>query len=163
MIFFDIFIIIIKMFSTRVSSLKPEERLIQKFLYNIPLMDSPNVSMLITKYIYPPIQKRYLFYTELMVNWKNEYRGRDPYPIDFKFIVLAIDKVEAANMIHDIIKKEWEEWYDELDITIEYIIKKLSKKRKKVFNTFEPVLLFHSECQFTDEIKYKFSKNSLKS
>jgi hypothetical protein len=151
------------MFSTRVSSLKPEERLIQKFLYNIPLMDSPNVSMLITKYIYPPIQKRYLFYTYLPVEWKDDYRDSDPYPIDFKFIVLAIDKKEAATMIQNIIKKDWDEWYDDFDITIDYIIKKLSKKRKKVFNTFEPVLLFHSECQFTDEIKYKFSKNSLKS
>jgi len=151
------------MFSTRVSSLKPEERLIQKFLYNIPLMDSPNVSMLITKYIYPPIQKRYLFYTYLPVEWKDDYRDSDPYPIDFKFIVLAIDKKEAATIIQNIIKKDWEEWYDQFDITLDYIIKKLSKKRKKVFNTFEPVLLFHSECQFTDEIKYKFSKNSLKS
>jgi len=151
------------MFSTRVSSLKPEERIIQKILYNIPLMDSPNVSMLITKYIYPPIQKRYLFYTYLPIEWKNDYRDRDPYPIDFKFIVLAIDKKEAATMIQNIIKKDWDEWYSDFDITLDYIIKKLSKKRKKVFNTFEPVLLFHSECQFTDEIKYKFSKNSLKS
>jgi hypothetical protein len=151
------------MFSTRVSSLKPEERIIQKILYNIPLMDSPNVSMLITKYIYPPIQKRYLFYTYLPIEWKNDYRDRDPYPIDFKFIVLAIDKKEAATMIQNIIKKDWDEWYSDFDITLGYIIKKLSKKRKKVFNTFEPVLLFHSECQFTDEIKYKFSKNSLKS
>jgi hypothetical protein len=150
------------MFSTRVNSLKPEEKLIQKILYNIPLMDSPNVSMLITKYIYPPIKKRYLFYTYLTIDWIEEVQRYEPYPIDFKFIVLAVDKVEASNMIENIIKEGWNRCYYEFDITINDIINKLIKINEKVFYTFEPVLLFHSECQFTDEIIYKFSKNSLK-
>jgi len=61
-------------------------------------------------------------------------------------------------MIQTIIEKNWYKWYDDLGITVDNIIDNLSNINKKTFYTFEPVLLFHSEYQFTDEIIYKFSK-----
>jgi hypothetical protein len=147
------------MFSTNINSLIPEKNIIQKYLYNVPNMDSPNVSNIIMKYIHPSIKKRFLFSIDLCVDWIEEVQRYEPYPIDFKFILLAVDKVEAANMIENIIKERWNRFYHEFDITINDIINKLIKINEKNFYTFEPVLLFHSECQFTDEIIYKFSKN----
>ena len=149
-----------KMFSTNINSLIPEKNIIQKYLYNVPNMDSPNVSNIIMKYIHPSIKKRFLFSIDLCVDWTERAQRRyDPYSIDFKFILLAVDKVEAANMIQTIIEKNWYKWYDDLGITTENIIDNLSNINQKTFYTFEPVLLFYSECQFTDEIIYKFYKN----
>jgi len=121
-------------------------------------MDSPNVSNMITQYMYPFIKKRFLFSIDLCVDWTEKAQRYDPCPIDFKFILLAVDKIEAANMIQNIIEKNWYKWYDDLGITVDNIIDNLSNINQKTFYTFEPVLLFHSECQFTDEIIYKFSK-----
>ena len=148
-----------KMFSTNINSLIPEKNIIQKYLYNVPNMDSPNVSNMITQYMYPSIQKRFLFSIDLCVDWTERAQRRfDPYSIDFKFILLAVDKIEAANMIQNIIEKNWYKWYDDLGITVDNIIDNLSNINQKTFYTFEPVLLFHSEYQFTDDIIYKFSK-----
>jgi hypothetical protein len=147
------------MFSTNIKSLIPEKNIIQKQLYNVPNMDSPNISNMITKYMYPSIKKRFLFFIDLCVDWTERAQRYDPCPIDFKFILLAVDKIEAANMIQNIIEKNWYKWYDDLDITVDNIIDNLSNINKKTFYTFEPVLLFHSEYQFTDDIIYKFSKN----
>jgi hypothetical protein len=146
------------MFSTNINSLIPEKNIIQKYLYNVPNMDSPNVSNMITQYMYRSIQKRFLFSIDLCVDWTEKAQRYDPCPIDFKFILLAVDKIEAANMIQNIIEKNWYKWYDDLDITVDNIIDNLSNINKKTFYTFEPVLLFHSEYQFTDDIIYKFSK-----
>lgn len=150
------------MFSTNIKSLMREKNIIQKYLYNVPNMDSPNVSNIINQYIHPIIQIRYLFSINLCIDWTEEVQSRyDPYPIDFSFVVLAMNKSEAANMIQNIIKEKWNKWYDEFyefDMSINNIIDNLSKINNKKFYTFEPVLLFHNECQFVDEIIYKFSK-----
>jgi len=147
------------MFSTNINFLTPEKNIIQEYLYNVPNMDSPNISNIINQYIHPSIQTRFLFSIDLCADWTEKAQRRyEPYSIDFKFILLAVDKIEAANMIQNIIEKNWYKWYDDLGITVDNIIDNLSNMNQKKFYTFEPVLLFHSECQFTDEIIYKYSK-----
>jgi len=94
------------MFSTNINFLTPEKNIIQEYLYNVPNMDSPNISNIINQYIHPSIQTRFLFSIDLCADWTEKAQRRyDPCPIDFKFILLAVDKIEAANMIQNIIEK----------------------------------------------------------